>query len=71
MSSYAQTLADSISDGKELLRIEQAFRSGKKSVETTMSHQTLSDLGFVVNSSQRDGTSVSLPVRNNSQYGDR
>lgn len=66
--SYAQDLADSISDDKELKRIEAAFRSGKKSVETTMSYQALSDLGFVVNSSQREGTWVSLPERKISQY---
>lgn len=66
--SYAQDLADSISNDKELKRIESAFRSGKKSVETTMSYQALRDMGFVINTSQRDGTSVSLPERKISQY---
>lgn len=66
--TYAQDLADSISNNKELKRIEAAFRSGKKSVETTMSYQALSELGFVINTSQQDGTYVSLPERKISQY---
>jgi hypothetical protein len=69
--SYAQDLADSISVGKELQRIEQAFRSGGKMVKTSLTTETLKGLGFVLHTYYHNGTWVSLPERNNSQYGDR
>lgn len=71
MTTFAQNLSDSINDSKEIARLEREFRIGKTSVETSLSHNTLTELGFVVSSSQRDGTYASLPQKSNSQFADR
>lgn len=69
--TIANQILESIRMNQEVSRLTGLFNQNfNGSFETSLSIKQAMDMGFVVQSTQVGGTTVSLPCKTNSQFGD-
>lgn len=69
MSTFAETLENSINAEKELKKAETYFKRNPNGVfNTTMSYETCVELGFHVETSQYLGDTRNISFKHKSQY---